>query len=411
MSEDCPRIDVGRLPVFPALEQLWHVLPEARLVGGAVRDLLLGTPVSDFDLGTPEPPEEVCERLKSAGIRVVPTGLSHGTVTAVINGSGYEITTLRRDEETDGRHARVVWTQDWAEDAARRDFTINALSCDSSGQVHDYFTGLTDLRAARVRFVGDAAERIREDALRILRFFRFQGRFGGGRPDAGTLAALSEGAALIVNLSVERVWSELKRILTGPSLTEILRLMQETGALRQCLPELRNEDAGIGFLFRMTEAGAPAEACLRLAALLKGAGCEEADVKQCGRRLKLSRQEMQVLCGVSGSPVPLPEIVEDADAVRRFLAYTPAEILRGRTWLAEAGGSVSPAGDWTVLRQVLSATRVPVFPLAGKDLIAAGFTPGPAMGQMMKRARDWWWQGGCTAEREECLEFAQTVSG
>ncbi|MFT8365381.1 MAG: CCA tRNA nucleotidyltransferase, partial [Gluconobacter cerinus] len=173
---------LARLDDRSGLDVLWRLLPEARLVGGSVRDLLRGVSVHDLDMATPEPPEIVQDILKANGVRVIPTGLSHGTVTAVIRGVPYEITTLRCDEQTDGRHAVVAWTESWEEDAARRDFTINAMSLDRHDGLHDYFQGSQDLEAYHVRFVGNPARRIEEDALRALRFFRFDARYGRGTP-------------------------------------------------------------------------------------------------------------------------------------------------------------------------------------------------------------------------------------
>ena len=207
-------------------------LPCARVVGGAVRDTLAGLPVADIDVASPLQPEEVLRRLEKAGVRCVPTGLSHGTVTAVTTRGPIEITTLRHDVETDGRHAVVAFTADWQADAARRDFTINAMSMRSDGAVFDYFGGIADLRAHRVRFVGDPAARITEDYLRVLRFFRFYARYGGEAPDQPTADALRAGVAGFDRLSAERVWSELKRILTAPDPSAAIRLMAKLGVLQ-----------------------------------------------------------------------------------------------------------------------------------------------------------------------------------
>ncbi|MBB2161690.1 CCA tRNA nucleotidyltransferase, partial [Gluconacetobacter sacchari] len=261
------------------LARLWTLLPAARLVGGVVRDLLAGRAVADIDMATPEPPERVQAILAGAGIKVVATGLAHGTVTAVIGGRPYEITTLRRDERTDGRHAVVAWTGDWRQDAARRDFTINAMSCDRDGVVHDYFGGRADLAAGRVRFVGDAAARIREDALRVLRFFRFHARYGRGAPDTAAMAAIVACRDGLSRLSAERVWSEMRRILAGPALIATLAAMEEAGVLDRLLPGGCDRPA----LARLVEAGAPEDAVLRLAVLARAAP----DVL--AARLRLSR--------------------------------------------------------------------------------------------------------------------------
>ena len=212
-------------------------LPEARVVGGAVRDALAGRPITDIDLATPRTPEQVTKALQEAGIRVVPTGIDHGTVTAVLGERSFEITTLRRDVETDGRHAVVAFTDDWRTDAARRDFTINAMSMARDGEVFDYFGGIADLRAGIVRFVGDPATRIAEDHLRILRYFRFFARYSAGPADAAALAAIRAGASGLGKLSAERVWSELSRILAVPDPRAAVALMADLGVMDAVLPE------------------------------------------------------------------------------------------------------------------------------------------------------------------------------
>ena len=210
------RIEPPAFLADPALASVMAAVPEARVVGGAVRDALAGREVTDIDLATPRTPDEVTQALRAAGIRAVPTGLDHGTVTAVAGGRGFEITTLRRDVETDGRHARVAFTDDWRADAARRDFTINALSMTRDGAVFDYFDGVADLRAGRLRFVGDPSSRIAEDYLRILRYFRFFARYASGPADPAALTAIRAGVPGLATLSAERVWSELIGILSAP---------------------------------------------------------------------------------------------------------------------------------------------------------------------------------------------------
>ena len=320
-------------------------LPDARVVGGAVRDGLLGYDVADIDLATRQPPEAVTRALQIAGIRVIPTGLDHGTVTALVGARGIEITTLRRDIETDGRHAVVAFTDDWRADAARRDFTINALSMAPDGSVFDYFDGLSDLRDHRVRFVGDPARRIAEDYLRVLRFFRFFARYGRERPDAVTLAALRDGVAGLGGLSVERVWSELKRILMTPDPIAAVALMAELGVLAAALPEGADPTA----LAALVASGAPVDPLLRLAALLTG----DADVL--ADRLRLANDERARLSALRSGPVPRPP--DDDDALRRMLADNDRTILIDRAWLA--GGSQP---DWERLRKRIAALPLPVFP-------------------------------------------------
>lgn len=334
-----------RLPAYPELRRLWAVLPRARLVGGAVRDLALGVDAADVDLATPEPPDVVMNILADAGIRTVPTGLSHGTVTAVLNGRGLEITTLRRDEETDGRHAVVSWTTDWREDAARRDFTINALSCDSDGVVHDYFGGLTDLAAGRVRFVGDPGERIHEDALRVLRFFRFQGRFGVGQADPEALFAIRAMAGRVRRLSVERVWSEFRRILRGPRADDMVMLMAETGVLQDVLPELlarggvAEVQAAAKRLARLVASAAPREEYVGLAALLwappsEGAAADGDLAESAVSRLRLSRADQERVRAILQAP-PMTPSQSDAE-LRRAAADTSVAVLVDRAWLDQA---------------------------------------------------------------------------
>ena len=209
----------------------------ARFVGGCVRDALLGLNVKDVDIATPETPERVIELIEEADLRAIPTGIDHGTVTAICDGIPFEITTLRRDIETYGRRARVSFTEDWAEDAARRDLTLNALYCDRLGKVYDPIGGLEDLKAGRIRFVGDARARIEEDILRLLRFFRFFAFYGSAPADVEALNACRDMAPQLNQLSVERVWKELSRLLLAPDPTQAFSLMSSYGILAHILPE------------------------------------------------------------------------------------------------------------------------------------------------------------------------------
>ena len=290
----------------PAVRAVLAALPDARLVGGCVRDALAGREVHDIDLATPRKPEDVIIALRAAGLKFAPTGLAHGTVTAIADHRGFEVTTLRRDIATDGRHAVVAFTDDWRADAARRDFTINALSLTAVGDVYDYFDGVTDLRAGKICFVGDAATRIREDYLRILRFFRFFARFGRGEPDTVAITAITAHIDGLAHLSVERVWNELSRLLAVPDPIGAITLMARTGVLRAVLPE-GADPAGLVSLMR---SGAPAEPILRLAALLTGNAAALAE------RLRLSNAERQRLIALHGIPGPRPT---DDDAARNGL--------------------------------------------------------------------------------------------
>jgi poly(A) polymerase/tRNA nucleotidyltransferase (CCA-adding enzyme) len=366
----------------PALAPILAALPNARLVGGCVRDWLAGRPVTDTDLATPEPPESVLAALQAANLRAIPTGLAHGTITAISKGCPFEITTLRRDIRTDGRHAEVAWTDDWQQDAARRDFTINAMSLDRTGHLHDYFAGAADLSAGRVRFVGEAGRRIAEDYLRVLRFFRFHARYGRGEPDADAAQAISASTNGLGILSPERVWSELKRILALPDPIPTLSLMHRLGVLEAVLSEARD----LPHLSRLVEAGAPPDPLLRLAALLTG------DPNALAARLRLANAERDRLAQLKSGPVPSAD--DDDATLRRLLADEPTDLLVDRTWLQGIDGSV---------RRRLSAQARPVFPLEGRDALALGMTPGPGVGLALAEIRRWWLERGCIDGRAECL--------
>ncbi|MDG6094432.1 CCA tRNA nucleotidyltransferase [Acetobacter sp. AN02] len=383
-------------------ETVWQVIPDARLVGGAVRDLILGRASADIDMASPYPPEEVACLFEEKGFSVIPTGLAHGTVTVMVDGHPCEITTLRRDVQTDGRHARVAWTDDWAEDAARRDFTFNALSCDRSGRVYDYFGGCSDLEAGIVRFAGDPAKRIEEDALRILRFFRFFGRFGRQAPDTATLSALRNGAGLLKNLSPERVWSEMKKILSGPQTARGVGMMAETGVLHAGFPEISvGGNRGTDLMNRALACGIPDDPVLRFALLTIPSGAVIAE------RLRLSREEARRVIQLPQTPALHPG--SSRTDIIRALADYPLLALTDRSWLAQAESGGDQDRGWDNLRERISALPVPVFPLAGRDLVAAGVPPGPEIGQILLRVRGWWLEEGCVPDREACLTFLRQM--
>ncbi len=256
----------------------------ARFVGGAVRDAYLGRAVADVDVATVLAPHLVIERLEAAGIKVVPTGIDHGTVTAIVDRHPFEITTLRHDVETFGRHARVAFSVDWRTDAERRDFTMNALYCDIDGRIYDPVGGIADLDASRVRFIGDAEARIEEDALRILRFFRFHAWYGKGAPDSDGLAACAKRAKDLKRLSAERVRAELLKLLAAPDPVPAIRQMAETGILTRVLAEATNFDRLAG-LVAIERARGEADAIRRLGALLPDGAAVV------GERLRLSKKE------------------------------------------------------------------------------------------------------------------------
>lgn len=381
------RIEPPAFLAEPSLASVMAAVPDARVVGGAVRDALAERAITDIDLATPRSPEQVTQALQAAGIRAVPTGLDHGTVTAVAGGRGFEITTLRRDVETDGRHARVAFTEDWRADAARRDFTINALSMTRDGAVFDYFGGIADLRAGRVRFVGDPATRIAEDYLRILRFFRFFSRYASGPANSAALAAIRARVPGLAGLSAERVWSELERILSAPDPRTAISLMAELGVLCAVVPVETDPER----LARLVAADAPADPLLRLAALLTGDAMALAD------RLRFSTAERDQLAALCAGPVPQPG--DDDAALRRLLADWEKAIVIDRSWLAGGG-----APEWAALRARLAALPRPVFQLEGRDVLALGEAEGPRVGILLREVRRWWLDGGCTATSDACRE-------
>ncbi|BBK40516.1 poly(A) polymerase/tRNA-nucleotidyltransferase [Allostella vacuolata] len=372
----------------------------ARFVGGMVRDALLGRPISDIDLATDLDPERVMGRLVADGIRVIPTGLAHGTVTAVVGGRHFEITTLRRDVETDGRHARIAYTDDWAEDARRRDFTINALFADGDGTFYDPAGGLDDLVLRRVRFVGDPDQRIHEDVLRLLRYYRMLARLGIHGLDAPSRAACRRHAGRLPALSGERVRGEVERILSVADPRPVLAMIVDDGILPPILP-MATAFARAARLIALEPA---ADWLRRLAALVEGGEPAAVDA---ARRLRLSRQETGRLVAMAGpwTPADLPQ---GGRALRDRLHALGAEPLRDRALLAAAAGLDR---DGTV-RDIVAAAAVterPVFPLKGRDLVGLGLARGPQMAQALATVAAWWAAGDYAADREACLAQARAL--
>ncbi len=299
----------------PALKRIFALLNadggEVRIVGGAVRNALMEQPVVDVDLATTLTPDVVVERAKAAGIKAVPTGIEHGTVTLVIDGEGFEVTTLRRDVETNGRHAQVAFGTDWQTDAERRDLTINALYADEKGEIIDLIDGLPDIETGTVRFIGDAAMRISEDYLRILRFFRFFAHYGSGRPDADGLRASARAKDKLGTLSAERVWSELKKLLSARDPSRALLWMRQSGVLAEILPETEKWgiDAIHGLVATEQALGWTVDPMLRLAAIVPP---DRERLTALAARLRLSKAEAAYLAHWASAPVVDPEMKETA---------------------------------------------------------------------------------------------------
>ena len=372
-----------------------------RVVGGTVRDYLAGEPLGDLDIATPLQPETVMQRLTDAGIRAIPTGIDHGTVTAISDHLPIEITTLRRDVSTDGRRATVAFSEDWREDAARRDFTINALSVDLDGRLYDYFGGLRDLGVGRIRFIGSAEERIREDYLRILRFFRFHARFGKGDPPPDGLAACRLHAAELAGLSGERVRQELLKLLeTGDPLSAVTA-MSEIGVF-QVLFDCEAAPDRMDRLIRLErEHSQPADALRRLASLLPaGVGASVAD------RLRASRQERDRLAGLLDGTPPLGDPAR-ASARTRTLYRLGPDRTRDLALLhaaeapddGEVGLWITAAREWTR----------PTLPVSGDDVLDLGAPQGPKVGELLAQVEDWWLENEAAPNRDACLARLQSL--
>jgi poly(A) polymerase len=391
----------------PASRQVLRALmaggKPVRFVGGCVRDGLLGKEPAgpDLDLATPEPPERVIELLKAAGLQAIPTGLAHGTVTAVADARRFEITTLRRDVATDGRHATVTFTDDFEADAARRDFTINAMSCDGEGRLFDYFGGRTDLAAARVRFVGQAAQRIAEDFLRILRFFRFLAHYGRLPADAEALQACADAAAQIAKLSGERIQAEMRKLLQANDPLPALDLMREGGVLAQVVPGVPDENR----LGRLLALAPDADWLLRLAALLRG----QADAAgKVAARWRLSSRDAERLLMLVEEP--LPPLRATPAARRQTLHRLGAEPYADLVRLAAAEDSADDVG--MVLADALAASahwRPKTLPITGHDVMALGLPAGPLVGEVLAKVEDRWIARDFAPDHAACLEQARAV--
>ncbi len=360
---------------------------ETRFVGGCVRDTLLDLEVNDVDLATRLLPEQVIDRLEKAKIKAVPTGIALGTVTGVVCGRPVEVTTLRRDVATDGRRATIAYTEDWREDAARRDFTINALMADpSDGAIFDYFGGVADLERRRVRFIGDPLTRIAEDHLRILRFFRFHAKFGGAEPDKAALEACAARANDLMALSRERIADELLKLLALPDPRTTAALMIARGILAPVLPEIDSAERLGTLVAAEHAAGIEPEAIRRLAALLPPDPETSAAV---AARLRLSKRLAKRLVAAAGARLEAPEVLAyeiGTDAALDRL------LLHGR-----AGQELRALQSW----------KRPRLPVSGGDLIAMGLEPGPIVAATMQAIEHEWTRAGFPTDREEVRALAR----
>lgn len=388
--------------------------PVALFVGGCVRDTLLGRAVGDIDIATSLPPEAASQRIAAAGMSVVPTGIAHGTITAIAPGRHFEITTLRVDVETHGRHATVAFTDDWAADAARRDFTLNALYADSDGAIYDPVGGLADLQAKAVRFVGDPEQRIREDVLRLLRFFRFYAQLGTPPPDPAALAACSKLAHLLPGLSGERVAAETLKLLATPDPATVLTLMSGNGILQHVLAEARVIDR-LSALVTVEGIADRAEPVRRLAALLEP---DAVIADAVADRLRLSNADrhcMRTLAEMASQPVGADTGEDEAKAMLYRIGpprWRDLVLYRWADDIALGGTQDRRATDsWKALFALPDRWHAPEFPLHGQDVLDLGREPGPEVGELLAAVEEWWITGGFSADRAACLAKLAEVGG
>ena len=406
-------------------EHAWLAAPSARrviealegvrsacvkFVGGCVRDALMGRPIGDVDLATTLPPADVSKALKAAGIKVVPTGVEHGTVTAVADGVPYEVTTLRRDVATDGRRAVVAFTESWEEDSRRRDFRLNAIYCSPDGEIFDPEQGAEDAAAGLIRFIGDPAARLYEDYLRILRFFRFYASHGRGRPDADGLKACAAHKAGLAQLSAERVWMELKKLLSAPAegAGRALRWMNAAGLLKTVLPENDVLERADRLLDLEAQEGWPIDPMRRLMALIPR---DSDKTMAASLRLKLSKAERGRLNAWARDAAFFAPAMDRGAARQAIYRAAKAGVETGadRAVLEaaeEEDDAARVAGRLETARLALDWSP-PVFPLKGRDLAQLGIGEGPAMGEALAELEEAWITSGFKLTQKALLAQAQ----
>ncbi|KQS76908.1 poly(A) polymerase [Rhizobium sp. Leaf384] len=397
----------------PALRRVFALLNaeggEVRVVGGAVRNALMGADVDEVDLATTLTPDAVTARAEAAGIKAVPTGIAHGTVTLVVDGVPFEVTTLRRDVATDGRHAEVAFGTDWAVDAARRDLTMNALYATESGEVIDLVGGIADIEKGMVRFIGPAADRVAEDYLRILRFFRFFAWYGAFRPDADGLRASAQAKGKISTLSAERIWAELKKLLSARDPGRALLWMRTSGVLTEILPESEKWgiDAIPGLVAAEQALGWSADPLLRLAAMVPP---DPDRLDAMASRLRLSKAESAVMQAFAKAGAIKDTIAETALDRLLYREGRNGVVFRLKLALASVRQKVEADGDAMAANARLGrlldralAWQKPVFPVSGGDLIASGMSPGPAMGAKLGELEESWIASGFRESRDSLL--------
>jgi poly(A) polymerase len=378
----------------------------SRFVGGCVRNTLMGREIDDIDIATQLTPDQTIAVATKAGFAAHPTGIEHGTITVVVNHQPFEVTTLRRDVSTDGRRATVAFTESWEEDAARRDFRMNALYADATGAIHDPTGGgLDDARAGRVIFIGDAHMRIREDYLRILRFFRFNAWYARGPIDPHGLSACADLVAGLDTLSVERVWKEVKKLLAAPDPRSAYEGMDAIEARPRVLPELTNHARLDALMALEADLMLQVDPMTRVAAALK----DQESARALARRLKLSNEERDRLVAALGDDVRLTSFMSLRE-MRRALYRIGAEAFRDRVMLAWAEAGTSKAQQWRALIAHANMWQPPKLPLSGDEIIAAGVPAGPKVGFIMREVEEWWIDADFPDDKLSVIERLKAVA-
>jgi len=392
----------GIQSVFSAIEQEGD---EARVVGGAVRNTLLGHPVPDVDIATTARPEDVMQRARAAGLKPVGTGLDHGTVTVVSGGFPYEVTTLREDVETYGRQARVVFGRDWSRDAERRDFTLNALYADRRGRLHDPLGGLEDCLARRVRFIGDPDMRIQEDYLRILRFFRIYAAYGEGEMDKAGLGACLRQRDGLRHLSAERIGHEMRRLLRAPLAGPALTMMNDCGLWEIATGGLARIDDFLALRSLSDVAQEPDDPELGLVVL---AGFVREDLERICDRFRLSNAERDRMRTAWAAMKKYRHSGSLPDASQELYEFGRQGAIDGLLahWASQRAQGRAPDADYADLLGRLRHAPRPVFPLKGADLIATGQAPGPALGDLLKRLETSWRDSGFSLSKDDLMRLA-----
>jgi tRNA nucleotidyltransferase/poly(A) polymerase len=398
-------LDEGGLPRL--LSVLDRDGEEARAVGGAVRNALLDMPAHEVDVATTAMPDEVVKRVTAAGFKAVPTGIAHGTVTVVIDSVPFEVTTLRQDVETDGRHAKVAFGRDWKTDAERRDFTINALSASRDGTVHDYVGGLADLAQRKVRFIGLPAKRIEEDYLRVLRFFRFHAAYGEGTLDAEGLHACIAARGGLEQLSRERVRMELLKLLVAPRAAEVLEAMADAGLLGLLLAGVPNGVHFSSMVAIEAALGLPANAMRRLGAL---AVLVAEDAERLSGKLRLSNAEQAQLAAMADGWWRMsPALDEQKQKAALYRAGAGTFLDRAMLGWARSGASADDK-SWRDLTMLPQRWTAPVFPIKAADLMARGVEKGPKLGAALETAENAWIATGFPSAKSELDAIAEVAA-